>query len=43
MGIIVELVASKLKVSYLMGDGNAHTWHDCMCQGHALVVTLIAK
>jgi hypothetical protein len=24
MGIIVELIASKLKASYLMGGGNAH-------------------
>jgi hypothetical protein len=39
----LKLVASKLKVSYLMGSGNAHAWHDGMCQGHALVTTLVAK
>jgi hypothetical protein len=24
-----------------MGSGNAHTWHDRMCQGHTLVATLV--
>jgi hypothetical protein len=33
--IIVE--TSCKQVEYLMGGGNAHTWHDLMCQGHTLV------
>jgi len=39
----LKLVASKLKVSYVMGGGNAHMWHDHIYQGHALVATLVAK
>jgi hypothetical protein len=43
MGIIVEISCKQVEVSYLMGCENAHMWHDCMCQSHTLVATLIAK
>ncbi len=31
---MAQLVANKLKVSYLMGEENAYMWHGHMCQGH---------
>jgi hypothetical protein len=33
----IPLVANKLKVSYLMGNENAYSWHGDMCQIHTLV------
>jgi hypothetical protein len=34
---MAQLVANKLKVSYIMGNENAYEWHDHMCQGCTLV------
>ncbi len=33
------MVDNQLQVSYLMGDENAYTWHDHMCQCHTLIAT----
>ncbi len=45
MGIIFETSCKQVEVSYRMGCENVkmHTWHDRMCQGHTLVITIIAK
>ncbi len=34
---MAQLVANKLKVSYLLGGENAYMWHDHMCQGYTLI------
>jgi hypothetical protein len=43
MGIVVKTSCKQVESFICNGCGNAHMWHDCMYQGHALVATLVAK
>ncbi len=43
MGTIVETNYKQVESFIFNGWWKSIQWHDCMCQGHTLVATLVAK